>query len=278
MFISKYHFEITGGYGTDHKLQRLWFRSGSGPLLHVSLCGPWFCFMSQMLRRTCWLFITTSWTLFNALMKSTLQFSFLLLSWFMKHIVNLLINLLSLGSYFSLSSSSLAACCGGAAWLSKDLILSALLHTLLPVGRKLTLGETMHEERPSYLQRSRMATEDTKLTKCLFVIVGRRERRGLIKKSVQREYEDKKKTKNGRDVSKTHAKEEVHNSGGVSCAKVKALPMSGERKNQVKSDSLCWDWAKLPPTLWMFTTFMSIVQHKSESVERRDTPVVDFWT
>lgn len=67
----------------------------------------------------------------------------------------------------------------------------------------------MHEERPSYLQRSRMATEDikTNIMPFFFAIVGRRESR-VCSRQRRRIRGTKKKSKNHRDVSKTHAKKE----------------------------------------------------------------------
>lgn len=166
-----------------------------------------------------------------------------------------------------------------AVWSSKDLILSALHHTpsYSQVGRKLTLGETMHEERLSYLQRNRMATGDIKHIWWLFVTVGKRERRGLIKKSVQG-VQGHKKSKNRRFVSETHAKKEERGAQQWWCQLCKERVCVWGGKERIKSfdrvKSLGWDWANLPPTFLKYWTCMSIVQHKSQSVEWR----VELWT
>lgn len=67
----------------------------------------------------------------------------------------------------------------------------------------------MHEERPSYLQRSRMATEDikTNIMPFFFCYCGQEGEKSLFK-AAKENTGDKKKSKNHRDVSKTHAKKE----------------------------------------------------------------------
>lgn len=68
----------------------------------------------------------------------------------------------------------------------------------------------MHEERPSYLQRSRMATEDikTNIMPFFFLLLWAGGREESVQGSEGEYGGQKKKSKNHRDVSKTHAKKE----------------------------------------------------------------------
>lgn len=81
----------------------------------------------------------------------------------------------------------------------------------------------MHEERPSYLQRSRMATEDIK-TNIFFCYCGQEGEKSLFK-AAKENTGDKKKAKTT-EMYQRHMqrkRKEVHNSGGFSCVKVKTL-------------------------------------------------------
>lgn len=89
-------------------------------------------------------------------------------------------------------------------WSSKDLILSAFLHTL---GRKSTLRETMHKERPSYLQGNRMAKEGIKHFICY---CGQEGEKGLITKVCGEQRGRNTRTKGKTtEMYHTHAKREV---------------------------------------------------------------------
>lgn len=85
----------------------------------------------------------------------------------------------------------------------------------------------MHEERPSYLQRSRMATEDikTNMMPFFFCYCGQEGEKSLFK-AAKENTGDKKKEAKTTEMYQRHMqrkRKEVHNSGGFSCVKVKTL-------------------------------------------------------
>lgn len=85
----------------------------------------------------------------------------------------------------------------------------------------------MHEERPSYLQRSRMATEDikTNIMPFFFLLLWAGGREESVQGS-EGEYGGQKKKAKTTEMYQRHMqrkRKEVHNSGGFSCVKVKTL-------------------------------------------------------